>query len=133
MGERIGKKDWLTVQGLALISGWRRQGDNAAEIADKMGVTEAALKRWSDEHEEIDAALRVGREAADFMVEDVLFGRCLEGDHKAYEFWLRHRMPERWGKAESGGGAGGGGKPLPYERLAELINNPVEREGEIRN
>ena len=130
MGKKVDKGFWLTVQGLALLGGWRRQGDGAAEIAEKMGVSAATLKRWADQHEEVDAALRIDREAADFMVEDVLFSRSLAGDHKAYEFWLKHRMPERWGKgAVDGVAQAAGAEPLPYERLAELINNPVEREG----
>jgi hypothetical protein len=124
--EKAGKEFWLTVQGLALIGGWRRQGDGPAEIGEKMGVSEAVLRRWAKEHEEIGALLRIDREAADFMVENVLFSRSLEGDHKAYEFWLKHRMPEKWGKGAADGEAG---KAVDYAGLAELINNPVQREG----
>ena len=129
MSDRGGKGFWFTAQGLALIGGWRRQGDGLAEVAAKMGIDAAVLRRWSKEHEEIGAALRIDREAADFMVEDVLFSRCLEGDHKAYEFWLKHRMPERWGKSAAEGDGGGDGKAVDYLGLAELINNPVARDG----
>ena len=131
MKKRVERADWLTPQGLALIGGWRRSGDGADEIAAKIGVAVATLKLWADEHEEIDAALRIDREVADFMVEDVLFSRSLEGDHKAYEFWLKHRMPEKWGKAAAE--TDGGGRSVDYTSLAELINNPVERELGIRN
>ena len=126
MGKRVDKGFWLSAQGLALVGGWRRQGDGEGEIAERIGVCADTLRRWAAVHEEFGAAFRIGREAADFMVEDVLFRRALEGDHKAYEFWLKHRMPERWGKAA--GEWDGGGKAADYARLAELINNPVERE-----
>jgi len=133
MDRKVDKAFWFVPQGLALIGGWRRQGDGADEIAGKMGISAATLKRWADEHEEIDAALQIDREAADFMVEDVLFSKSLAGDHKAYEFWLKHRMPERWGKAAAENGGDIGGKVADYSGLAELINNPVERELGIRN
>ncbi|MCL2376285.1 MAG: hypothetical protein FWC76_02700 [Defluviitaleaceae bacterium] len=125
MGKKIGR--WLVPQGLALISGWRRQGEGLADVAGKIGVSAAQLKRWAAEHEEIDAALRIDKEAADFMVEGALFDKALAGDHKAYEFWLRHRMPEKWGKAAKEDE--GIRAVADYGRLAELINNPVEREG----
>ena len=121
------------MQGLALIGGWRRQGVCAAEIAAKMGVSAATLKRWADENEEIGAALRIDREAADFMVEDVLFSRSLAGDHKAYEFWLKHRMPEKWGKTAVGNGGDEDMKVVDYGRLAELINNPAQRNMEVES
>ena len=124
--KRVDKGFWVTAQGLALIGGWRRGGAEACEIAGRIGVTEAMLGRWADEHEEIGAALRVGREEADFMVEDVLFNRALEGDNKAYEFWLKHRMPGKWGKVAEAA-EDGAGKAVDYAGLAEMINNPVER------
>ncbi|MDR2183188.1 MAG: hypothetical protein LBE55_03345 [Clostridiales bacterium] len=127
MGKKVDKVFWFTASGLALIGGWRRQGDGVEEIAAKMEIGTATLKRWANEHEEIDAALRIDREVADFMVEDVLFSRSLAGYHKAYEFWLKHRMPQKWGKAAAEGEEAG--KAADYTGLAQLINNPVEREG----
>jgi len=128
LGKRIDK--WLVPQGLALISGWRRQGEGLEEIARKMGVSASTLRRWREKHEEIAEALRVGREAADFMVEGALFDKALAGDYKAYEFWLKHRMPEKWDKSAK---KGDGGEVVTggYVKLAELINNPVEREGDL--
>ena len=117
--------DWLTREGLALIAGRRRQGDTPAQIAEMMGVSLARLRKLSKEHEEMRLVLQIDKDVADFLVEDVLFNKSLSGDAKAYEFWLKHRMPEKWGKAapqnpekrEDG-----------YARLSELINNPVARE-----
>ena len=126
MGKRIDK--WLTAQGLALLGGWRRQGDDLKEIAKKIGVSRPVLRQWAAEHAKINEALQVDKEIADFMVEEVLFNKSLAGDPKAYEFWLKHRMPGKWGKpAEAAAHA----QPADHGRLAELINNPVEREGDF--
>ena len=109
------------------MSGWRRQGDSIAEIAGKMGISTNTLRRWSLAHEEIRQILLIDKDTANFMVEDVLFNKSLAGDSKAYEFWLKHRMPGRWSKepAKEAASEGQG----DFVRLAELINNPVEREG----
>ena len=126
MAKRVDK--WLSKEGLALIGGWRRQGFGEAEIAVKMGISESTLERWKGGHEEICRALLIDRETANYMVEDVLFSKSLAGDQKAYEFWLKHRMPGKWGKgAGKEDGAAGDG----VVRLAELINNPVERPGDV--
>ena len=119
---------WLGRGSLALIAGWRRQGESRARIAARMGVSVSTLRRWSLRHEEILRALEIDREMADFMVEAVLFEDAMEGDQKAYMYWLKHRLPGKWGKtAEAGADAGIGVNGPDFVGLAEMINNPVER------
>jgi len=128
MAKRAGKGFWIMAQGVALVGGWRRGGMTVDDVAGKIGVGGRTLARWASQSEELAAALAVDREVADFMVEDVLFNKSLAGDHKAYEFWLRHRMPEKWGKnIRVADGDDGGQIGLDYVGLAQMINNPGER------
>jgi len=92
-------------------------------VAGKMGISASTLLRWSKQREEICDALKVDKETADFLVEDVLFEKSLKGDTKAYEFWLKHRMPGRWGAAKASDEDTQSG----LVELARLINNPVVR------
>jgi len=125
MGTKV--ESWLTREGLALIAGWRRQGDGINDIAEKIGIGQEKLLEWRKEHEDIERALTIDRETANFMVEDALFQKSLAGDAKAYEFWLKHRMPEKWGKQSVTEGNEGG--RADYFDLAQMINNPVARGG----
>jgi len=112
---------WLRKDGLALIAGWRRWGASPREVAKKMGVTYAQLCRWADEHGDISAALEIDARAADFLVEEVVFRRAVEGDQKAAEFWLKRRASLKEDAAD--GGAGDGADVL---RLAALIRGDRE-------
>jgi len=111
-----GLQRWLRPDGLALIAGWRRWGADVKEVARKMGVSWVQLKKWGDVHEEIGQALAIDAEAADFLVEEVVFAKALEGEQKALELWLKHRS------ALLGAGRDGGVKGVDYVSLAELIN-----------
>jgi len=104
-----GLQRWLRRDGLALIAGWRRWGLDIKEVAGKMGVSVARLKRWADEYEEISVALEIDAAAADFLVEEVVFRRAVEGDQKAAEFWMKHRRDRGNEELE----VRFGGKPSP--------------------
>ena len=123
--------EWLTREGLALIAGWRRHGETPEQIAERMGVGLKVLERWRGEFEEIGQALQIDRDMADFMVEEALFNKSLGGDAKAYEFWLKHRMPDKWGKAVAADERGEVAQGADFAQLAELINNPMKREGDF--
>jgi len=86
------------------------------------------LDCWCAAHEEIALAMQIDAETANFLVEDVLFHKSLSGDAKAYEFWLKHRMPEKWGKsAAAAEEQTHDAAAAVLADLAVLINNPIER------
>jgi len=109
---------WLRADGLALIAGWRRWGADFKEVASRMGVSNIALKRWAEAHEEIARALEIDSQAADFLIEEAVFNKALAGDVKAVEFWLKYR-------GKTGSRSSNDGElqsDTDYSRLAELIN-----------
>lgn len=68
---------WLQEDGLTLMSCWRRDGLSYQQIADRIGITDRILKRWREEHPEINEALRVGKELLDYKVENALLKAAL--------------------------------------------------------
>ena len=124
-GSSMGKVDrWLRKDGLALIAGWRRWGADAREVAQRMGVSFAQLRRWEKEHAEIGQALEVDSEAADFLVEEEVFRQALEGDKKALEIWIKYRNQKtetRNQKTEGAAGQARNNDGVDYVALADLI------------
>lgn len=113
-----GVDGWLTKEGLAMIAGWRRWGVSEKEIAKKMGVSLAALKKGVGEFDELKVALELCPEGVDYMVEDVVLKKALGGDQKAIEFWLKYRgrmgNKEALGTQEDAAG-------VDYVALAQMI------------
>ena len=89
-------KDWLTDEGLTLISGWARAGLNNEQIAKNIGVNISTFYAWQKKHEEFSEVLKKSKEVADFEVENALYKSALEGNTTAQIFWLKNRMPDKW-------------------------------------
>lgn len=53
-------------------------------------------------------------------IEGVLYEKAIAGEQKAIEFWLKHRVPKRWGKLNEEQSWG----VLNYELLADMIKRP---------
>lgn len=68
---------WLHDDGLTLLSCWRRDGLTYQQIAERMGVSDRILRRWREEHNEIEEALSVGKELLDYRVENALLKAAL--------------------------------------------------------
>ena len=100
-------------EALELLTGWSREGMNLEEIAEKMGIGVATLRRWRKKYPKIDEALKRGSDAADIAVESALFKRAvgyvveevtkqldksgeLEPNVTAQLFWLKNRRPDLW-------------------------------------
>ena len=110
---------WKSDIGLVLIAGWRRQGEDAGGLAKKMGLSRRALAELSRD-EGVAEAMKIDKEAADFMVEEAVWKKGVAGDQKAVEFWLKHRKPAKWSdnkKAQEGENA----DKLDFKSLAELL------------
>ena len=64
---------WLTEEGLLRIQGWARDGLTDKDISKNMRIGVSTLKEWKGRFEEIREALRVGKDAADRVVENALY------------------------------------------------------------
>lgn len=122
-GKRERKAFWLSVDGIALIAGFRREGESLEQIAlRRIGVSDRTLDRWRRESEALENALRQTDDLVNAMVEQSLLKRALgyttveedeelvEGemrvirrrtrnvppDTKACLSWLYSRRSDRW-------------------------------------
>lgn len=68
-------KEWSENENnLAVLEAWARAGMTDEQIAKNIGVRRSTLSEWKKKHENIRTALSVGKEFADRMVENSLFG-----------------------------------------------------------
>ena len=90
-------QQWLTPEGLIRLRGWAMDGLDDEQIArDKVGVSRQTLYNWRKKYEEIDEALRMGKDVADRQVENALYTAAIEGNVTAIIFWLKNRKPDKW-------------------------------------
>ena len=114
---------WMEQESLEMLTGWSREGMNLEEIAEKIGIGVATLRRWRKKYPKIDEALKRGSDAADIAVESALFKRAVgyvveevtkqldksgelvvvkvvqkvvEPNVTAQLFWLKNRRPDLW-------------------------------------
>lgn len=73
--------EWLTKDGLILISGWARNGLTYEQIAHNMGITRNTLNEWRNRFKGIDDALKRTREIVDLEVENALYKRAMGYDY----------------------------------------------------
>lgn len=64
---------WLTEEGLLRIQGWARDGLTDKDIAKNMRIGYTSIREWKKKFPEIREALRVGKDAADRVVENALY------------------------------------------------------------
>ena len=69
---------WLTDDGLLLLECWSRDGMKLKDIAFNMGISGSKLSQWRNQYEEIDDALKSGKEVVDYRVENALL-KCALG------------------------------------------------------
>lgn len=69
--------EWLTEENLLRLEAWKRDGLTHEEIAHNMGINPATLYDWCNKFNEINEALKKGKEVADILVENALFKRAL--------------------------------------------------------
>ena len=64
--------EWLEDDKLMLLEAWARDGYTYVDIADRIGIAPSTLRKWRTQYEEIDKALKTGREIIDYKVENAL-------------------------------------------------------------
>ena len=69
--------EWLEDDKLMLLEAWARDGYTYVDIADRIGIAPSTLRKWRTQYEEIDKALKTGREIIDYKVENALLKAAL--------------------------------------------------------
>jgi len=118
--------DWLEEDNLMLLECWTRDGYTFEDVANRIGISYSALRKWRKDYPEIDKALKAGREIIDYKVENALLKSALGYKTKevkvtttirhgkvvetikeitdkeqapnvsAAQCWLYNRLPKKW-------------------------------------
>lgn len=70
-------QDWITEDGLLKIEAWARDGLTNEQIANNIGIAEGTLYTWINKYDELNEALKKGKEVIDIQVENALLKRAL--------------------------------------------------------
>lgn len=120
--------EWLEEDNLMLLECWARDGYTFQDIANRIGIAVSTLRMWRMQYEDIDNALKKGREIIDYKVENALlksalgyhtkevkvtttirYGKTIETikeitdkeqapNVSAIQCWLYNRLPQKWKK-----------------------------------
>lgn len=87
---------WLESDNLLLLQGWKRNGLTDTEIANNMGVSIRTFYNYREKYQKIKQATSVGKEQANFYIENKLFKKASEGNMTAIIFWLKNNWREKY-------------------------------------
>lgn len=122
----VDPEEWLTEDRLMLLECWARDGYTYADVAQRIGISNAQLTKWRNAYPELRDALKKGREIVDYQVENALLksalgyktkevtiitvlknGKMVETTKQtvtkeiapnisACQTWLYNRLPDKW-------------------------------------
>lgn len=87
---------WLEADNLLLLQGWKRNGLTDTEIANNMGVSIRTFYNYREKYPKIKQATSVGKEQANFYIENKLFKKASDGNMTAIIFWLKNNWREKY-------------------------------------
>lgn len=87
---------WLEKDNLLLLNGWKRSGLSDEQMAKNMGISRRTYYNWQAKFPQIKKVTTLGHEHANFMVENALFKKAINGNVTAMIFWLKNNMRERY-------------------------------------
>lgn len=93
-------KEWLTLEKLSLLEGWKRNGLTDEQIAHNIGINVRTLDKWKVKYSQIGQSLKVGHEAANLIVERELFQKAVKGNTTAMIFWLKNNWRDKYNDSE---------------------------------
>lgn len=88
--------EWEKPEKLLLIIGWKRNGLTDVEIAKNIGIGVRTLYDWRSKSPHIKQALKRGKEAANFQVENALYKKATEGNVTAMIFYLKNNYRDKY-------------------------------------
>lgn len=91
---------WLEPENLLLLQGWKRDGLTDEQIAEKIGITPRTLERWKSKYSQIRQVLKVGKEQANFIIENELFKKAKNGNVTAMIFYLKNNWREKYNDSQ---------------------------------
>lgn len=91
---------WLEPENLLLLQGWKRDGLTDEQIAEKIGISPRTLERWKNNHSQICQVLKVGKEQANFIIENELFKKARNGNVTAMIFYLKNNWREKYNDSQ---------------------------------
>ena len=107
---RIKYEDWIKPENLILIQGWKRDGLTDEQVASNIGISRMTLHRWQEreqkKHDEngskcyIRDALKIGKQQANFIVENKLFEKARKGNTTAMIFWLKNNWRDKYNDSQ---------------------------------
>lgn len=87
---------WLKPENIALIRGWKMKGLTDEQIANNIGVRRETIYDWAKRFPNISNALKIGKEAANYAVENKLFENAQKGNNTAMIFWLKNNYRSKY-------------------------------------
>lgn len=89
-------KEWLEKDKLLLLQGWKRDGLTDEQIAENIGINVRTLSKWKANYRQIGLALKVGKQQANFIIENTLFKKASQGNTTAMIFWLKNNWRDKY-------------------------------------
>lgn len=74
-------KKWTSPEGLAIITGMCREGYTNKMVAARIGINIQTLYKWRKKSNDLDEAIKQGKQVADYMVENALFKAAIGFEH----------------------------------------------------
>lgn len=93
-------RDWLKPENLILLQGWKRDGLTDEEIAHNIGINVRTLGKWKAKYGQIRQALKVGKQQANFVIENVLYKKAKQGNTTAMIFYLKNNWRDKYNDSQ---------------------------------
>lgn len=103
---RVRYEEWIKPENLILIQGWKRDGLTDEQIAHNIGINRSTLRRWQKRERErgdscpICNALKIGKQQANFVIENKLFEKARAGNTTAMIFWLKNNWRDKYNDSQ---------------------------------
>lgn len=94
MAKRMDK--WSTPEAEMRLRGMKMDGLRDDQVAEYIGISERTLSRWKSKSPIIRRALRVGKDVANYAIENALFKKAMHGNTACIIFWLKNNFSRKY-------------------------------------